>query len=87
MKERTKGWGVVGVGLIIAAGAIYAIGMVLGLSFAVGQAADEVGGAPIGLLLVIPGLGVLGLLILVAKVIVDRLGNAEDDHYSKTVDR
>lgn len=32
-------------------------------------------------------IAILGIGFLFAKVIKDRLGNKEDDHYSKTVDK
>ena len=83
---NTKGWFAVGMGLIILGAVIYGILMFLGVSFAIGQAAAETG-APIFLILFIPGLVLLGFIILLAKVIVDRIGNAEDDHYSKNVDK
>lgn len=83
---KTKGWFAIGVGLIIAGGAIYGLLMLLGIGFAIHQASAEAG-APIFVVLLIPGLVALGFLVLLAKVIVDRLNNAEDDHYSKTVDK
>jgi hypothetical protein len=87
MSERnTQGWFAVGIGLIIGGGAIYGLLMILGIGFAIGEASNQTG-APIWAVLAIPGLMALGFLILLAKVIVDRLGNAEDDHYSKTVDK
>ena len=87
MSERnTQGWFAVGIGLIIGGGAIYGLLMILGIGFAIGEASNQTG-APSLAVLAIPGLMALGFLILLAKVIVDRLGNAEDDHYSKTVDK
>lgn len=87
MSERnTQGWFAVGIGLIIAGGAIYGLLTILGIGLAIGEASSQTG-APLLAILAIPGLMLLGFLILVAKVIVDRLGNAEDDHYSKTVDK
>lgn len=86
MAQSTKGWFGVGMGLIIAAGAVYGLAMLLGVSFAIGAATQEAG-APILLVLAVPGMGALGFLILLLKVIVDRVGNTEDDHYSKTVDQ
>lgn len=87
MSERnTQGWFTVGIGLIIVGGAIYGLLTILGVGLAIGEASRQTG-APILAILAIPGLMLLGFLILLAKVIVDRLGNAEDDHYSKTVDK
>nr|WP_070958642.1 hypothetical protein [Hyphomonas sp. Mor2] len=83
---KTKGWFAIGIGLIVVGGAIYALLTLLGIGFAVHQASAEAG-APIWLVLLIPGLVALGFLVLLAKVIVDRLNNVEDDHYSKTVDK
>ena len=84
--KRTKGWFALGMGLILAGGAIYGLLMVLGMTFAVGVAAGEAG-APVFAVLLIPGLIAVGFLILIAKVIVDRVGNDEDDYYSKNVDQ
>lgn len=86
MAQSTKGWFGIGMALIIATGAIYGLAMLLGVSFAVGAATQEAG-APVLLVLAVPGMGALGFLILLLKVVVDRVGNAEDDHYSKTVDQ
>jgi len=83
---KTKGWFAVGIGLIVAGGAIYGLLILLGIGFAINQASAETS-APIWAVLLIPGLVALGFLVLLAKVIVDRLNNAEDDHYSKTVDK
>jgi len=83
---KTKGWFAIGIGLIVAGGAIYALLILLGIGFAINQASAEAGG-PVWAILLIPGLVGLGFLVLLAKVIVDRLNNAEDDHYSKTVDK
>lgn len=85
-QNKTKGWFAVGLGLIIAGGAIYGLLTIIGVGFALGQASSQAG-APLFLVLLIPGLVVAGLLILLAKVVVDRLNNAEDDYYSKTVDK
>ena len=83
---RTKGWFAIGIGMIIGGAAIYGLLMLLGIGFALNQASQEAG-APIWAVLLIPGLVGLGFLVLLAKVIVDRLSNAEDDHYSRTVDK
>lgn len=83
---RTKGWFAIGIGLIIGGGAIYGLLMLFGIGFALNQASQDAG-APILLVLLIPGLVGLGFLVLLAKVIVDRLSNPEDDHYSRTVDK
>ena len=83
---KTKGWFTVGIGLIVAGGAVYGLLILFGIGFAINQASADAG-APIWAVLLIPGLVALGFLVLLAKVIVDRLNNAEDDHYSKTVDK
>ena len=44
-------------------------------------------GALLMLVLLLPALGVAGMGILLAKVVLDRLGNREDDYYSKNVER
>jgi len=83
---KTEGWFALGIGLIIIGGAVYGLLMVFGVGLAINQASIEAG-APIWPILLIPGLVGLGFLVLLAKVIVDRLNNAEDDHYSKNVDK
>lgn len=82
----TKGWFTFGIALIVLGGAIYALGTVFGL-FVLFQQSEELVGASFWAVLLIPGLVGLGFLVLLAKVVVDRLNNAEDDHYSKTVDK
>lgn len=82
----TKGWFAVGMAFIILGAMIYGLLMVFGVGFALNQASQEAG-APFWPILLIPGLVGIGFLVLLAKVIVDRLNNAEDDHYSKTVDK
>lgn len=84
--KSTNGLFWLGMGLIIGAGAIYGIFMLLGVSVAIGQATSEVG-APLFAVLALPAMAVLGFILLLAKVVIDRVGNAEDDHYSKTVDQ
>ena len=83
---NTKGWFTVGLSLIVIGGAIYALGTVFGL-FVLFQQAEQAVGTPFWAVLLIPGLVVMGFIVLLAKVIVDRLNSAEDDHYSKTVDK
>ena len=82
----TRGWFAVGIGLIILGAAIYGIMVLAGIGLAIGAASKETG-APAWLILLVPGLPVLGFLVLLTKVVVDRLHNGEDDHYSKTVDK
>ena len=83
---RTKGWFTLGITLIVIGGAVYALGTVFGV-FVLLQQSEDIAGTPFWAVLLIPGLVGLGFLVLLAKVIVDRLNNAEDDHYSKTVDK
>ena len=82
----TKGWFAVGIGLIILGGGVYVLGTIFGVFMIVRQSSQAVG-TPFWAILLIPALVGLGFLVLLAKVIVDRLNNAEDDHYSKTVDK
>ena len=81
----TKGWFTVGLTLIIIGGGLYFLATFFGLQYALQSQAD----APpeFWLVLLIPGLVVLGFLVLLTKVIVDRLNSPEDDHYSKHVDK
>ena len=83
---KTGGWFTVGISLIVLGGAIYGLLMLFGIGFAINQASNEAG-APLWGVLLIPDLVGLGFLVLLAKVIVDRLNSAEDDHYSKNVDQ
>ncbi|MEO1189328.1 MAG: hypothetical protein AAFW60_09655 [Pseudomonadota bacterium] len=83
---KTGGWFTIGISLIVLGAAIYGVLMLFGIGFAINQASQEAG-APLWGVLLIPGLVGLGFLVLLAKVIVDRLNNAEDDHYSKHVDQ
>ncbi|MEQ9316536.1 MAG: hypothetical protein RLN72_11845 [Henriciella sp.] len=77
---------IIGLGLVILGAGIYALLTVLGVGFAVGEVSQETG-VPVHLVLLIPGIVVVGLLLLFIKVVADRLGNKEDDHYSRTVDK
>lgn len=88
MSERgqTNGWFLIGMTLIILGAGIYCLLTLLGVSFAIGAASAETG-APLWVILIIPGLVAVGFLILILKVIIDRLGNAEDDYYSKNIDK
>ncbi len=77
---------ILGIGLIIAGAAIYGVLMLLGVSFAIGEVSAETD-TPVYLVFALPGLIFLGLLLLFIKVVADRLGSKEDDHYSRTVDK
>lgn len=77
---------IIGIGLIILAAAVYGLLTLLGISFAVGEASQEAG-VPVFLILLIPGMVLVGFLLMVIKVVADRLGSKEDDYYSKTVDK
>ena len=83
--SRTKGWATIGLAMIIVAGAIYALAIALGVGAAIYQAAKEFG-APVLAVLALPALAGAGMLILVAKVIVDHLTSEEDQYYSKHID-
>ncbi|MEL7231968.1 MAG: hypothetical protein AAGJ85_05600, partial [Pseudomonadota bacterium] len=65
---KTKGWFMVGMGLILLGGGIYALFMLLGISMTIGAATAEVG-APIWAILAIPGLVALGFLVLIRSII------------------
>ena len=84
--SRTDGWFRLGMALIVLGFLLYGLLALLGIGFALSTAARE-SGTPVLALLVVPGLILSGFLVLLAKVIVDRIGNSEDDHYSRTVDR
>lgn len=77
---------VIGIGCIVAAAAIYGVLTLLGISFAIGEATAETG-APVWAILALPGLIFFGMILLFIKVALDRFGNKEDDHYSRTVDK
>lgn len=83
---KTTGWFMVGMGLILLGGGIYGLFMILGITMTIGATTAQAG-APFLAVLVIPGLVGLGFLILIAKVIIDRLSNQEDSYYSKHVDK
>ncbi len=83
---NTRGWFALGLGLIIIGGGIYALLTLAGIGFAFHTVSEE-SGAPIWAIMFVPGLVLLGFAILLAKVVVDRLNNEEDDHYSRTVDK
>ena len=85
-RGRTNLLFIIGIGLIILAAAIYGILMLLGVSFAVGEASAETG-MPVYLVFALPGLVFIGLTLLFVKVVADRLGSKEDDYYSKTVEK
>ncbi|GAB5458399.1 MAG: hypothetical protein Hens3KO_14290 [Henriciella sp.] len=84
--NKTRGWFAIGIGLIIFGGAIYGLLFITGIGFAISAASEEIGSS-VWAVLAVPGLVIVGFLVLLAKVVVDRLDNAEDDHYSKMVDK
>ena len=83
---KTKGWFTVGITLIILGGAVYGLLALFGIQIVLSEM-NAASGQALWPILLIPGLVGLGFLVLLAKVIVDRLNNAEDDHYSKNVDQ
>ena len=83
---KTKGWFTVGITLIILGGAVYGLLALFGIQIVLSEM-NAASGQALWPILLIPGLVGLGFLVLLAKVIVDRMNNAEDDHYSKTVDK
>ena len=88
-KERTKGWGVIGLALVV-------IGFVVYIAFFILVAATGLYGAtspdmlPMSLMLV-AGLSVLcfvvGVGVLIAKVLIDRVFDREDGYYSRHIER
>ena len=77
---------IIGISLIILGAAVYGILALLGVSFAVCEASAETG-TSVYLLFALPGLVFIGLTLLFVKVVADRLGSKEDDHYSRTVEK
>ena len=84
MESKTKGWFTVAMVFIFTAAVLYGLLAFTGIATALGLAVAEAGPG-ILLLLIIPGLALIGFGILVAKVIVDRLNSKEDDYYSKNI--
>lgn len=82
MANKTNGWAMAGFILIGIGAAAYGLMIVLGVG-----AAFVLSGPLSWPALVLFGPPLLGFIILLAKVIVDRVGNEEDDHYSKNVER
>ncbi len=81
MSKRTNGWAVVGIGLIIVGAVIYGAAVLVAGGVALAHA------GPLSWpVLIVGGPPALGFLILIAKVIVDRIDNKEDAYYSKNVD-
>lgn len=76
---------VIGIGLIILAAAVYGVLTLLGIGAAVSDASQETG-VPVFMILLVPGLVFFGFLLMVIKVVSDRLGSKDDDHYTKNVD-
>ena len=76
----------VGIGLIIAGAVIYGVLAMLGISFAAGEVSEETG-VSLFAMFALPGLIFLGLVLLFIKVVLDRVFNKEDSHYSRTVDK
>ena len=84
MESKTKGWFTVAMVFIIGAIVINVLMMLTG-AFAALAAAVAVAGPAVLLLLIIPGMALIGICILIAKVIVDRVESKEDDYYSKNI--
>lgn len=88
-RERTKGWGVIGLALI-------ALGFVCYILFAIGIVAmglneeADIVDVP-WQMMIISGLSVVSFVagagILIVKVLLDRILNREDDYYSKNIER
>ena len=92
LDPKTRGWATIGF-VLIGVGVVLYVGLfVLGFSAAFFQASSQVdvpGDAVPALIAaaVVFGLPLLGVAVLIAKVIVDRLNNPEDDYYSKNVEK
>lgn len=86
MESKTKGWFTVAMVFLIGAAILYGLVAFTGIVVALGLAVAEAGPG-ILLLLIVPAMALIGIGILVAKVIVDRVGNKEDDYYSKNIHR
>lgn len=84
MENKTKGWFTLAMVLIFTPAVLYAGLVVFGVTTALSQAAAGAGPG-IFLLLLIPASVIAGFGILIAKVILDRIGNKEDDYYSKNI--
>lgn len=92
LDPKTRGWATVGFILIGAGVALYVGLFILGFSAAFMQASSHVETSvnvtpALFLVIAVFGLPLLGVAVLIAKVIVDRLNNAEDDYYSKNVEK
>ena len=88
-RERTKGWRVIGIGLIVVAFVCYiAYGVFVALTGIAGEPPQTGLASPF---LFLPILSVLGFIagcgLLIAKVLVDRVLNREDNYYSKHIER
>ncbi len=68
-----------GVGLLIAAGVVYVLGFVVGIATLTPVTIAVFAGISVLL-------GLAGGIVLVTKVIRDRMRDREDDYYSKNVD-
>ncbi len=86
--SKTQGWATIGLALLAAAFGLYILTFVFGVTFAFGSTTG--GGTVVQFLMMwalMAFLALLGLIILVAKVIVDRLSSREDSYYSNHVER
>lgn len=77
---------IVGIGLIIAGAVIYGVLALMGVSIVAGEVSQEAG-VSLFAMFALPGLIFLGLVLLCIKVVIDRVVNREDSHYSRTVDK
>ncbi|MEO1028639.1 MAG: hypothetical protein AAFX02_06220 [Pseudomonadota bacterium] len=84
MENKTKGWFTVAMMFLIGGAIIYGLMALTGGLIFLGAAVAQAGPGVL-LLLLIPGLPLIGVGILIAKVIVDRVENKEDDYYSKNI--
>ncbi len=62
----------------------YVLLSIVAVCWVIGMIVGMIAAFPFG---IIGLLAIAGIGLLLAKVIKDRLGNAEDDHYSNTIDK
>ncbi len=79
MASYEKGGMWLGVGLIVAAGAVYVLGFIVGIVTLTPVTIALFAGLAVLL-------GLVGGIVLLMKVLSDRARNREDDYYSKNVD-
>ena len=86
MNRKTEPLYIIGLGALLLVAGVYALAMVLVIGAAIVHISIETV-LPALFFFIVPGLVIFGLGCLVLKVFIDQLGNAEDQHYSKTVEK